>query len=67
MVPLLAMFGLGGIELVVVALVILLLFGNKLPTLMRSLGRGVVEFKKGAQGIEDDSENTSTKPPKDSA
>lgn len=47
-------FGLGPVELVVVALVILLLFGNRLPTLMRSLGRGVIEFKKGAQGIDEE-------------
>lgn len=49
-----AIFGLGGVELLVVALVILLLFGNRLPGLMRSLGRGVVEFKKGVSGDDDD-------------
>jgi len=32
----------------------LLLFGHRLPGLMRSMGRSVVEFKKGVQGIEDD-------------
>ena len=40
-------FGLGPMELFIVAIVILLLFGSRLPTMMRSLGRGVVEFKKG--------------------
>jgi sec-independent protein translocase protein TatA len=45
-----------GIEIVVVALVVLLLFGNRLPGLMRSLGQGVVEFKKGVQGIEEEEE-----------
>jgi sec-independent protein translocase protein TatA len=45
-----------GIEIVVVALVILLLFGNRLPGLMRSLGQGVVEFKKGVRGIEEEEE-----------
>ena len=39
-----------------VGLVVLLLFGNRLPGLMRSLGQGVVEFKKGVQGIEEDDE-----------
>jgi sec-independent protein translocase protein TatA len=39
---------------VVVALVAFLLFGNRLPSVMRSLGRSVVEFKKGVAGIEDD-------------
>lgn len=42
------MFGAPGwVEMLVIALVILLLFGNRLPSVMRSLGRGVVEFKKG--------------------
>lgn len=49
-----AMFGLGPAELVVLGIVVLLLFGSRLPSVMRSLGRGVVEFKKGVQGIEDD-------------
>jgi sec-independent protein translocase protein TatA len=55
MICLFGFFGFpGGIELVIVALVILLLFGNRLPSVMRSMGRGIVEFKKGVQGIEDD-------------
>jgi len=32
----------------------LLLFGSRLPALMRSLGLSVVEFKKGIQGVEND-------------
>jgi len=48
-------FGMPGhIELLIVAGLALLLFGHRLPSVMRSLGRGVVEFKKGVQGIEDD-------------
>jgi sec-independent protein translocase protein TatA len=54
--PALFAFGFSGWEIIVVALVILLLFGNRLPGLMRSLGQGVVEFKKGVQGIEEDDE-----------
>lgn len=50
----LAMMGLGPLELVIVAGVILLLFGSRLPKVMRSLGQGIVEFKRGVQGIEDD-------------
>jgi sec-independent protein translocase protein TatA len=38
----------------IVAVVILLLFGNRLPSVMRSLGRGVVEFKKGVNGVDED-------------
>ena len=48
------MFGLGTTEMLIVALVVLLLFGNRLPSVMRSLGRGVVEFKKGVSGVEDE-------------
>jgi sec-independent protein translocase protein TatA len=47
-------FGIGPLELVVVGFIVLLLFGSRLPTVMRSLGQGLVEFKKGVQGIEDD-------------
>jgi len=52
-VPLVAMFGLGPTELLIVAAVVLLLFGTRLPKVMRSLGEGIVEFKRGVQGIED--------------
>jgi sec-independent protein translocase protein TatA len=31
-----------------------LLFGKRLPEIGRSLGKGLVEFKKGMQGVEDD-------------
>jgi len=56
MFPLLVFGAPGPFELAIVGLVILLLFGSRLPSVMRSLGRGVVEFKKGVQGIEDDHE-----------
>ena len=36
------------------AFVALLVFGNRLPSVMRSLGKSVTEFKKGVSGIEDD-------------
>ena len=47
----------GGYELVIIAGIALLLFGHRLPSVMRSLGRGVVEFKKGVSGLEDDFNN----------
>ncbi len=50
----------GYIELLIVGVIILLLFGNRVPSVMRSLGRGVIEFKKGVSG-EDDQEETPTK------
>ncbi|MDO5554216.1 MAG: twin-arginine translocase TatA/TatE family subunit [Planctomycetia bacterium] len=48
------MFSPGPIQLLIVAGIALLLFGNRLPSVMRSLGRGVVEFKKGVRGVEDE-------------
>ena len=45
---------LGGPELMIVAFVALLIFGNRLPSVMRSLGKSVTEFKKGVSGVEDD-------------
>jgi sec-independent protein translocase protein TatA len=44
------MFGMGPMEMMAVALVVLLLFGNRLPSVMRSLGVGITEFKKGIRG-----------------
>lgn len=42
-------------ELIVIFCIILLLFGGKrLPELAKSLGKGIREFKKAANGIEDD-------------
>ena len=62
-----AFFSPGPTELVIIAAIALLLFGNRLPSVMRSLGRGVVEFKKGVQGIEDEVENASSRPQKETA
>jgi len=53
MMSLLAFLG-APMEMIIVLLVVLLLFGNRLPSVMRSLGRGVTEFKKGIDGVEDD-------------
>ena len=52
--PLAFLPNLGGPELMIVAFVALLIFGNRLPSVMRSLGKSVTEFKKGVSGIEDD-------------
>jgi sec-independent protein translocase protein TatA len=44
--------GMGGQEIIIVALIVLLLFGGKkIPELMRGLGRGVREFKDAKDGI----------------
>ena len=46
---------LGSQEIIIIALVILLLFGGKkIPELMRGLGKGVSQFKKGMKDIEEE-------------
>jgi sec-independent protein translocase protein TatA len=53
MSPILAFLG-AEPQLILVAFVALLLFGKRLPELMRSLGKSVTEFKKGVSGIEEE-------------
>jgi sec-independent protein translocase protein TatA len=50
---------LGPLELMVVMGVAVLLFGKRLPEVGRSLGKGIIEFKKGLRGIEDGFDITS--------
>jgi sec-independent protein translocase protein TatA len=47
-------------EMMVVGIVAVLLFGRRLPEVGRSLGKGIVEFKKGLRGLEDDDPAPST-------
>ncbi|MBQ1277221.1 MAG: twin-arginine translocase TatA/TatE family subunit, partial [Thermoguttaceae bacterium] len=42
------------VQLIIIAAIAFLLFGNRLPSVMRSLGRSVTEFKKGVAGIEEE-------------
>ena len=52
------MFGLETPEILLIALVVLLLFGGKkIPELMKGLGKGVKSFKEGMKSLEDDEEN----------
>jgi sec-independent protein translocase protein TatA len=44
----------GPLELVIVGLVALLIFGNRIPSLAKSLGRSIVEFKKGLNSPDGD-------------
>ena len=46
---------LGTDEIVIIAIVVLLLFGGKkIPELMKGIGKGVKNFKDGVKGLEDD-------------
>jgi sec-independent protein translocase protein TatA len=54
MMPLAFLPSVGPWEMIFLGLICLLIFGNKLPGVMRSLGKSVVEFKKGISGIEDE-------------
>lgn len=54
------MFGSHPIELIIVGIVALLLFGKRLPEVARSLGKGITEFKKGVRGIDDEVDTSSS-------
>lgn len=49
--------GLGTGEIIVIALIVLLLFGGKkIPELMKGLGKGVRSFKDGVNGVKEEIE-----------
>jgi len=43
------MFGLGPLEISLIALATLLIFGRRLPTIAGSVGKSIVSFRKGLQ------------------
>lgn len=54
---------LGAGEIIVIALIVLLLFGGKkIPELMKGIGKGVRSFKEGMNNIEKDIENPDLDP-----
>ena len=54
--------GLGGWEIMIILLVILVFFGaNKIPDIARGLGRGIREFKDATKEIKDEIENHSVR------
>ncbi len=56
---LLGMFGLGGPEMLLIVMVILLMFGGKkIPELMKGLGKGIKEFKDASNGVDDEKKPT---------
>ncbi|MDA7950180.1 MAG: twin-arginine translocase TatA/TatE family subunit [Pirellulaceae bacterium] len=44
-------------ELIIIAVIVLLLFGNRLPNVMRSLGSSITQFKRGLNDDEADDKN----------
>ena len=59
------MFGVRQTELLILLGIALLLFGgSRIPSLARSLGKSITEFKKGVQGIEEEVKNSTDAPKK---
>ncbi|MBR1644435.1 MAG: twin-arginine translocase TatA/TatE family subunit [Bacteroidales bacterium] len=57
----------GGSEIIVIALIVLVLFGGKkIPELMKGLGKGMKEYKKAVKGIEDEVNDVVSELPEDS-
>ena len=52
----------GPFELIIILVIGLLIFGHRLPEVGRSVGRSIVEFKKGVKGIEDEVDQASDAP-----
>ncbi len=55
------MFGLSPMELLIIGGIAVLLFGSRLPSVARSLGKSMTEFKKGLNGLEEDA-NLNSRP-----
>jgi sec-independent protein translocase protein TatA len=51
----LAFFGpIGPMEMVIFGIIAVLLFGSRLPSVARSLGKSIVEFKRGMNDLQDE-------------
>ncbi len=48
------MFAPGPVEMVVVGVIGVLLFGHRLPKIARSVGSSLIEFKRGIREVEQD-------------
>jgi sec-independent protein translocase protein TatA len=51
----------------IILIIGVLLFGRRLPEIGRYLGKGIVEFKKGLKGVEDEVESASAGTPQPQA
>jgi sec-independent protein translocase protein TatA len=57
-------WGIGGTELIVIAVAVLILFGSKkIPEFAKGLGQGIKEFKKATREVTDEIQNTTTDAP----
>lgn len=57
------MFGLGPMEMVIVGVIAVLLFGSRLPSVARSLGKSMTEFKRGMNELHSEIDpSTPTRP-----
>jgi sec-independent protein translocase protein TatA len=65
MLSVLLFFNMGGSEIVLILLLVLIFFGaKKIPELARGLGRGIREFKDATKEIKDEIEDGLNDPPK---
>ncbi len=61
------MFGLGGQELAIILVLVLILFGaKKIPEIMRGLGQGIREFKQASREAVDEVKSLTEEPPDES-
>ena len=49
----------GTVEMIIIAVIALLIFGRRLPDVARSVGKSIVEFKKGIREVKDDIDDKS--------
>ena len=54
--------GIGPMEMMIFGTIALLLFGKRLPEVARSMGKGIVEFKRGLKGVEEEFRGATTTP-----
>lgn len=60
---LLGILGMGTQELVIIAVIVLILFGSRLPQVMGGLGKGIRDFKKGLNAPDEEEEDEDKEKP----